>query len=58
MLTSDSDSLVNINTFIANSGASTHMVHSKHLLKNFQEDLGEVKIGDNTKVESLGKGTF
>jgi gag-polypeptide of LTR copia-type len=58
MLTSDSDSLVNMNTFIADSGASTHMVHSKHLLKNFQEDLGEVKIGDNTKVESLGKGTF
>jgi hypothetical protein len=47
-----------MNTFIADSGASAHMVHSKSLLTDFIEEEGEVKIGDNTEVKSLGTGTF
>jgi hypothetical protein len=34
------------------------MVHSKSILTDFIEERGEVKIGDNTKVKSLGTGTF
>ena len=34
------------------------MVHCKHLLSNFKENIGTVKIGDNTQVGSLGTGTF
>jgi hypothetical protein len=49
---------VNFNTFIANSGASAHMVHSKSLLSNFKEDMGTVTIGDKTELKSLGTGTF
>jgi hypothetical protein len=33
------------------------MVHSKSLLSNFKENSGTPKIGDNTKVQSLGTGT-
>jgi Reverse transcriptase (RNA-dependent DNA polymerase)/gag-polypeptide of LTR copia-type len=58
MLTTDEASNVTPNTFVADSGASAHMVHSKYLLSNFKEDLGTVKIGDNTEVKSLGTGTF
>ena len=58
LLTSNTESNVNSNTFVADSGASAHMVHSKHLLSNFTENEGTVKIGDNTQVESLGTGTF
>jgi hypothetical protein len=47
-----------MNTFIADSGASAHMVHSKSLLTNFQEKSVTVKIGVNTEVKSLGTGTF
>jgi hypothetical protein len=47
-----------MNTFIADSGASAHMVHSKSLLSDFIEEESEVKIGDNTEVKSLGTGTF
>jgi hypothetical protein len=57
LLTADSKN-VNMNTFIADSGASAHMVHSKSVLTNFHEKCGTVKIGDNTKVVSLGTGTF
>jgi hypothetical protein len=57
LLTSDSESNITPNPFIADSGASVHMVHSKHLLSNFKEDKGEFKVGDNTMVESLGTGT-
>jgi len=58
MLTTDSDKLVKPNTFIADSGASTHMVHSRHLLTDFKPSENEVKIGDKTMVKSLGTGTF
>jgi hypothetical protein len=58
MLTTDSESAVTPNTFIADSGASTHMVHSRHLLTDFKEHINEVKIGDKTMVQSLGSGTF
>jgi hypothetical protein len=54
MLTGDFNEDVNFNTFIA----STHMVHSKSLLSNFQKKDGVVKIGDNSEVESEGTGTF
>jgi hypothetical protein len=50
MLTGDINKDVNYNTFIADSGVSTHMVHSKSLLSNFQKDNGVVKIGDNSEV--------
>jgi hypothetical protein len=36
MFISQGDSLVKQNTFIADSGASTHMVHSKQFLTDFQ----------------------
>ena len=58
MFTSQGDPLVKPNTFIADSGASTHMVHSKQFLSDFQPDIGDVKIGDNKTIKSLGKGTF
>jgi hypothetical protein len=29
-----------------------------YLLTDNQEDIGEVKIGDSTEIESLGNGTF
>jgi hypothetical protein len=51
LLTSDSQN-VNMNNFIADSGLSAHMVHSKSLLTNFQEKSGTVKFGDNTEVVS------
>jgi hypothetical protein len=57
LLTTNTEN-VNMNTFIADSGASAHMVHTKSLLTNFQEKSGTVKIGDNTEVKSLGTGTF
>jgi hypothetical protein len=47
-----------MNTFIADSGASAHMVHSKSLLTNFKEKSRMVKIGGNTEVKSLGTGTL
>jgi hypothetical protein len=49
---------VNYNTFIVDSGAFIHMVHSKSLSSNFQKEDGVVKIGDNSEVESEGTGTF
>jgi hypothetical protein len=49
---------VNFNTFIADLGASAHMVHSKSLVSNFNEDMGTVTIGDKIEVKSLGTGTF
>jgi hypothetical protein len=49
---------VNMNTFIADLGASAHMIHSKSLLSDFTEEEGEVNIGDNTEVKSLGTGRF
>jgi Reverse transcriptase (RNA-dependent DNA polymerase) len=58
MLTADYNHLVQKTTFIADSGASTHMVHSRELLTNFIPNKNEVKIGDKTMVESLGMGTF
>jgi hypothetical protein len=58
LLTTNGQENVNINTFIADSGASAHMVHSKSLLKNNQEESGEVKIGDRNEIKSLGKGTI
>jgi hypothetical protein len=58
MFISQGDPLVRPNTFIADSGASTHMVHSKQFLSDFQPDIGDVKIGDNKTIKSLGKGTF
>jgi hypothetical protein len=58
MLTGDFNKDVNYNTFIADSGASTHMGHSKSLLSNCQKENGVVKIGDNSEVESEGTGTF
>jgi transposase InsO family protein len=58
MLTGNIDGNTNSNTFIADSGASAHMVHSKHLLSNFKEELGKVKIGDGAEVDSLGTGTL
>jgi hypothetical protein len=58
LLTTCGGESVNMNTFIADSGASAHMVHSKSLLTDFIEEEGEVKIGENTEVKSLGTGTF
>jgi hypothetical protein len=57
MLTRDFNNYI-YNTFIADSGASTHMVHSKSMLSNFQKEDGVVKVGDNSEVESEGTGTF
>ena len=57
LLAANNKDKVNINTFIADSGASTHMVHSKHLLTNFQPSIGEIKIGDNSNMESSGTFT-
>jgi hypothetical protein len=58
MFTGDFNEDINYNRFIADSGESTHMVHSKSLLSNFQKEDGVVKIGDNSEVESEGTGTF
>jgi hypothetical protein len=58
MFISQGDPLVKPNTFIADSGASTHMVHSKQFLSDFQPEVGDVKIGDNKTIKSHGKGTF
>jgi hypothetical protein len=58
LLTADSNHLVNQNTFIADSVASTHMVHSSKLLTNFIPHQNKVRIRDKTMVESLGMGTF
>jgi hypothetical protein len=58
LLTTNGKENGNINTFIADSGASAYIVHSKSLLKNYQEDIGEVKIGDSNENKSLDKGTF
>jgi hypothetical protein len=58
MFISQGDSLVKQNTFIADSGASTHIVHSKQFLTDFQPEEGDVKIGDNKTIKSLGEGTL
>jgi hypothetical protein len=34
------------------------MVHSKHLLSNFKDKLGKVKIGDGAEVKALGSVTL
>jgi hypothetical protein len=34
------------------------MVHSQSLLTNYQEEIGEVKIGDSNEIKSLVTGTF
>jgi hypothetical protein len=34
------------------------MVHSKSLLTNYQQEIGELKIGDSNEIKSLGKGRF
>jgi hypothetical protein len=49
---------VKLNTFSAESGSPAHMIHSTSLLTNYQEDNGEVKIGDYNEIKSLRKGTF
>ena len=48
------------NTFIADSGGSSHIVHSKHLLlTTFKEEEVNVKIGDSTAGRNhLGTGTM
>jgi hypothetical protein len=58
MINTDSDYLVTQNKFMADSGASTCMEHSRKRLTNFIPHQNEVKIGDKTIVESLGTGTF
>jgi hypothetical protein len=58
LLTTKDGVNVNFITFLADSGASAHMVHPKSLLSNFNEDMGTVTIGDKTEVKSLGTGTF
>ena len=45
-LTTEDTGKVNSNTFLADSGASCHMVHSKHFLTDFVPDDGTVTIGD------------
>jgi hypothetical protein len=52
LLAGDYGNNLNPNTFIADSGASAHMVPSKSLLTNFKQDSGNVKIGDNSVVDS------
>jgi hypothetical protein len=58
LLTTKDGANLNFKTFIEDSGASAHMVHSKSLLSNFNEDMGTVTIGDKTEFKSLGTGTF
>jgi hypothetical protein len=58
LLSANNKSKVNTNTFVADSGASGHMVHSRHLLCDFEEHRDSVTIGDNTTIKSLGSGTF
>jgi hypothetical protein len=45
-------------SFIADSGASSHMVNSKSLLKNFVPEEGSVKVGYNRKIVSKGYGSY
>jgi hypothetical protein len=58
MFTNEGDHAINKNTFVADSGASSHMVHSRQLLTNFKPQKGVIKVGDDTKVDSLGYGDF
>ena len=58
LLTKNGNTKVTPSTFIADSGATQHMVHSRSLLIDFHQHPGTVKIGDNTLVPSLGTGTF
>jgi hypothetical protein len=58
MLTGDFNKDINYNTLIVDSGASTHMVHSKSLLSKFKKANGVVKIGDNSEVETKGTETL
>ena len=45
-------------SFIADSGASSHMVYDKNLLHNFIQEEGTVKVGDNRKIISKGYGSY
>jgi hypothetical protein len=58
LLSTQNRNKVNPNTFVADSGASGHMVHSRHLLTDFKSKIDWVMIGDNTAIKSLGTGTF
>jgi hypothetical protein len=58
LLTSEESKRVNVNTFVADSGASAHMVLTKILLTDLQEDIGIVTIGDSSEPKSEGACTF
>jgi hypothetical protein len=45
-------------SFIADSGASCHMVNDMSLLFDFIEEEGTVKVGVNRKIASKGYGTY
>jgi hypothetical protein len=58
MFNTEEGSNINKNTFVADSGASAHMVHTREMLPVFKDLISDVKIGDNSTVQSKGTGTF
>ena len=45
-------------SFIADSGASSHMVNDKSLLRDFVPNKTKIKVGDNRTIFSTGHGTY
>jgi hypothetical protein len=45
-------------SFVADSGASCHMVKDKNLLTNFIPEAGKVKVGDSRLTPSYGYGIY
>jgi hypothetical protein len=49
---------MNINTFIADSGATSHMRYSKIGMSNLQDWKAEVTVGNSGVMWSAAKGTY
>lgn len=58
MFNSEEGNNINKNTFVANSGASAHMIHTREMITDFKDSSSNVKIGDTSTVQSKGTGTF
>lgn len=45
-------------TFVADSGASSHMMYSKQYLRNLEPCDNYVKVGNNSTMKCTAKGTY
>ena len=51
-------SKITANTFIADSGATTHMRNSKAGMTDLENWVVDVTVGNNETIQSVAKGTF